>query len=337
MRSLKLILRRILLLVPVLFGVTLVAFVLTRVLPGTPIDRIAGPMANQEQRLALLKHYGLDRPLWQQYISYLGSLPRGDLGDSFTTSQPVAADIRAAFPATIELTTCAILLAIAVGIPLGVAGAVRQGTWIDHGTRVLSVIGISLPIFWLSLVLIYLFFYRWGLLPGPIGRISPRIASPPSVTGLLLVDSVLDRDWAALKDAAKHLVLPVAALAFAAVAPLARMTRASMLDVLDSTHIRATRALGIPWRTVVWRYALRNALLPVLTMIAIIYGVLLGGSVLVENIFSWPGMGRYAFNAINASDFPAVQGFLLYSTFAYLVIFLIVDILYILIDPRLQD
>jgi peptide/nickel transport system permease protein len=336
MRSLKLIGRRVALLVPVLFGVTLVSFVLTRVLPGSPIDQLAGPMATPEQRARLTEQYGLDRPLWEQYVTYMRNVATGDFGTSFTTSHPVARDLRAYFPATLELTTCAIVLATLVGVPLGVVGAVRRGSWIDHGTRVLAVVGVAVPVFWLSLVLIYLFFSRWHLLPGPIGRLGPRIPAPDEVTGLLLVDSLLDGNWTAFKSAARQLVLPVAALAVAAVAPLARMARSSMLEVLDSSHVRATRALGIPWRSVVWKYALKNALLPVLTMLAIVYGYLLGGSVLVENIFAWPGMGRYAYNAISGNDYPAVQGFILYATFTYLVIFLIVDVLYILLDPRIE-
>jgi peptide/nickel transport system permease protein len=337
MRSLRLIGRRVLLMVPVLFGVTLVSFLLTRVLPGSPIDQIAGPMATPEQRDSLIKQYGLDDPLWAQYVTYMRRVVTGNFGTSFTTSHAVARDLRAYFPATLELTTCAIALATLVGVPLGVVGAIRRGSWVDHATRVLAVVGVAVPVFWLSLVLIYLFFARWHVLPGPIGRLGPRVPAPDDVTGLLIVDSILDGNWRALQSAVSHLILPVAALAIAAVAPLARMARSSMLEVLDSTHIRATRALGIPWRSVVWKYALKNAMLPVLTMLAIVYGYLLGGSVLVENIFAWPGMGRYAYNAIRGNDYPAVQGFILYATFTYLVIFLLVDVLYILLDPRIQS
>ena len=325
-----------LLAVPVLLGVTLITFVLTRVLPGSPIDEIAGPMATTEQRHALLVQYGLDRPLWVQYAVYLGSLARGDLGGSFVTSRPVASDLAAFFPATMELTTWAIVLAVLVGMPLGVWGAVRQGSWIDHLTRLLSVAGVALPVFWVSLVLIYLCFYRWHLVPPPMGRLSPAIAPPRSVTGFLVIDAAIAGDWRACGDAARQLMLPVAVLAFAAVAPLARMTRASMLDVLGSAHTRATRSLGIPARSVVWTYAFRNAMLPVLTVIAIVYGFLLGGSVLVETLFAWPGMGRYAFNAISGNDYPAVQGFILYATGVYLAIFVLVDVLSALLDPRIE-
>jgi len=322
--------------VPVLLGVTLITFVLTRVLPGSPIDAIAGPMATPVQRQALLVQYGLDRPLWVQYVAYLGGLAHGDLGGSFVTSRPVASDLAAFFPATMELTTWAIIVAVLVGVPLGVWGAVRQGSWIDHLTRLLSVAGVALPVFWVSLVLIYLCFYRWHLVPPPMGRLSPAITPPPSVTGFLVIDATLSGDWRALSDAAGQLILPVAVLAFAAVAPLARMTRTSMLDVLGSAHTRATRALGIPPRSVVWTYAFRNAILPVLTMLAIVYGFLLGGSVLVETLFAWPGMGRYAFNAISGNDYPAVQGFILYATGVYLAIFVAVDVVSALLDPRIE-
>jgi peptide/nickel transport system permease protein len=313
-----------------------VTFILTRVLPGSPIDQIAGPMATSAQRQALAAKYGLDRPLWEQYAAYLRGLGRGDLGASFTTSHPVARDLRSFFPATMELTTAAIVVATLIGVPLGVWGAVRQGSWIDHLTRIVAVAGVALPIFWLSLVLIYLFFYKWHLLPAPIGRLSPRITPPQEITGLLLVDSLAAGNGTAFVDAARQLVLPVSALAFAAVAPLARIARTSMLDVLSSAHVRATLALGIPWRTVVWKYALKNAMLPVLTMLAIVYGFLLGGSVLVETLFAWPGLGRYAFTAISGNDYPAVQGFILYATIIYLVIFVIVDVLYAVLDPRVQ-
>jgi peptide/nickel transport system permease protein len=337
MRSLKLIARRLLLMIPVLFGVSIISFCLTRVLPGSPVDQIAGPMATEEVRAEVIRYYGLDQPLWRQYVTYLGNAVRGDFGTSFITSRSVATELGRYFPATLELTTCAILLATLIGIPLGIAGAVRKGSWIDHATRVIAVSGVSLPVFWLSLVLVYLFFYQWELLPGPIGRINPRLTPPETVTGLLLVDSVLDRNWTAFTSSLSQLVLPVIALAIGAVAPLARMARASMLDVLDSAHIRATRALGIPYASAVWKYALKNAMLPVLTMFAIVYGYLLGGSVLVENIFSWPGLGRYAYNAISANDYPAVQGFILYATLIYLLLFLIVDVLYILLDPRITS
>jgi len=316
--------------------VTLVTFVLTRVLPGSPIDQIASPMSTPAQRQALMKHYGLDRPLWEQYVTYIEGVGRGDLGVSFTTSHPVAQDLGRFFPATLELTTAAIVMATVIGVPLGVWGAVRQGSWIDHLVRFVAVVGVALPIFWLSLVLIYLLFYTWHLLPAPIGRLSPQIVPPRGITGLLLVDSLLDRDAGAFVDAARHLVLPVSVLAFAALAPLVRITRTSMLDVLSTPYVRAAQALGIPWRSVVWTYAFRNAMLPVLTMLAIVYGFLLGGSVLVETLFAWPGLGRYAFNAISGNDYPAVQGFILYATAIYLAIFVLVDVLYAALDPRVQ-
>lgn len=334
MHTSVLILRRILLMIPVLVGVSIVAFLLTRVLPGSPIDNIAGPMATPAIRAELTHYYGLDQPLWEQYFRYVGNVAQGNFGVSFTTSHSVASDLRAFLPATFELTTYAIILATVVGIPLGVLGAVRKGTIADHVARIVSVTGVSIPVFWLSLVLVYLLFYRWGLLPGPIGRLSTSVTPPKHVTGLLTVDSLLAGNWAAFGSACAHLVMPVVALAFGAVAPLARMTRSSMLDVMESGYIRASRAMGIPSSSIVWKYALKNALLPVLTMLAIVYGYLLGGSVLVENIFSWPGLGRYVFNAISGNDFPAVQAFILYATVTYLLIFLILDILYILLDPR---
>ena len=336
MRAIRIVLRRLLLVLPVLFGVTLVSFALTRVLPGDPIDQLVDPLATDEYRKAVAHFYGLDRPLWDQYLIYMQGLVRGDMGVSFVSGRSVATDLGGFFPATLELTTCATLIAALVGVPLGVFGALNRDSLIDHVTRVLSVLGVAVPIFWLSLVAIYLFYFRWQLAPAPLGQLDPSITPPPPITNLLLVDSLLTGNLEAFGSTVRQLVLPVSVLAIAALAPLARMSRASMLDVLDSAHVRASRALGIPEQSIIWKYALRNAVLPVITMLAIVYGFLLGGSVLVENIFAWPGLGRYAFNAIAATDYPAVQGFILYATVVYISVFLALDVLYGLLDPRIE-
>jgi peptide/nickel transport system permease protein len=335
-RPIRIVVRRLVLVLPVMFGVTLVSFALTRVIPGNPIDQLADPLSTPEYRESLARFYGLDRPLWEQYLIYLRGLLHGDLGVSFVSGHPVAQDLSGFFPATLELTTLATLLAAVVGVPLGVWGALRRDSLADHATRVLAVLGVAVPIFWLSLVALYLFYFQWRLVPAPLGQLSPSIEAPPTITNALLIDALLAGNLQAFVGALHQLLLPVSVLAIAALAPLARMTRASMLDVLDSTYIRASRALGIPERTIVWRYALRNAVLPVITMLAIVYGFLLGGSVLVENIFAWPGLGRYAFNAISATDYPAIQGFILYATVVYIGVFLILDVLYALLDPRIE-
>jgi ABC-type dipeptide/oligopeptide/nickel transport system permease component len=328
--------RRLVLLVPVLLGVTLISFALTRVIPGNPIDELISPLASPQERQRLISEHGLDKPITHQYVAYIRDLVHGDLGTSFTTSQPVLHDLTSRFSATFELTLYAMLVAILVGVPLGIAAAVWANRWVDHLSRLVSVSGIALPVFWTSLTLVYILFYRLHVLPAPFGRIDPSVDAPKHVTGLFTIDAVLTGRWAAWRSAAEALILPVGVLAFAVMAPIARITRSGMLEALESDYVRAARSLGLPARTVVLRHALRNALLPLITMIAVVYGYLLGGVVLVEEIFAWPGLGRYVFDAITSSDYPAVQGFILYATTIYVLLFLAVDLLYLMIDPRLR-
>jgi ABC-type dipeptide/oligopeptide/nickel transport system permease component len=330
------ILRRLVLLVPVLLGVTLVTFLLTHVIPGDPIDSLVSPQAGPEVRQALIERYGLDQPIFVQYVYYIRDVLNGDLGTSFSTSHSVLSDLSSRFAATFELTFYAMLLALVVGIPLGILSAVRSGRLIDHISRVIAVSGIALPVFWVSLMLLYLLYFRAHLLPAPYGRINPRIDPPTDITGLFTIDALVTGNWRALGSASGALLLPVCVLAFGVMAPIARITRSGMIEALDSDYVRAARSLGLSARTVVLRHAFRNALLPLLTMIAVLYGYLLGGVVLVENIFAWPGLGQYVFNAITSSDFPAVQGFILYATIIYVLLFLIVDVLFLAIDPRVR-
>jgi ABC-type dipeptide/oligopeptide/nickel transport system permease component len=328
--------RRLTLLVPVLLGVTLVTFALTRIIPGNPIDQLVSPLASPEQRQELIKQHGLDKPFYDQYVVYVKDLAHGDLGTSFVTSEPVLKDLSSRFTATFELTLYAMIVAVLVGVPLGIAAAVWRNSWVDHVARLLAVTGIALPVFWTGLMLLYLLFFRAHVLPAPYGRIDPVVTPPPTWTGLLTIDSLLSGHWAALRSSVEALILPVAVLAFAVMAPIARITRSGMLEAFESDYVRAARSLGLPARTVVLRHALRNALLPLITMIAVVYGYLLGGVVLVEQIFAWPGLGRYVFNAITSSDYPAVQGFILYATTIYVLLFLLVDVLYLVIDPRIR-
>jgi peptide/nickel transport system permease protein len=324
-------------LLPLLFGVTLIVFVLTRVvISGNPIDQIVPPMATAEMRQQLAERYGLTDPILVQYGKYMRNLLRGDMGVSFQSGLPVTDDLRKFFPATFELTTYAMLLAILVGVPLGILSAVKRDTWVDHLSRFLSVSGVSMPVFWFSLLLIYFFFFLWQLAPAPLGRINPRLTAPEPITGLLTIDSLLSGNWKALRSTVTILILPTLALAYGAMAPLARMARSGMLEALESQYIVATRALGLPWHSIVFRYALKNALLPVVTMIAVVYGFLLGGSVLVENIFAWPGLGRYAYNAIAGSDYTAIQGFVLYTTTMYVILFLLTDLVYRFLNPTIE-
>jgi peptide/nickel transport system permease protein len=328
--------RRLFLLVPVLLGVSLITFALTRIIPGNPIDRMISPLASPEVREQVAEEAGFNDPLLQQYVRYVRSVARGDLGDSFVTSQPVLSDLTSRFGATFELTTYAMLLAILLAVPLGIAAAVWRGTWVDHVSRILAVVGVAMPVFWVSLLAIYFFFYRLRWLAAPQGRISPTLAPPSHITGLYTIDALFTGNWTVLRSAVDSLIMPVAVLAFAAMAPLARMARSGMIEALDADYTRAARALGLPERSVVLRHALRNAMLPLLTMTVIVYGYLLGGVVLVENIFAWPGLGRYVFNAITSSDYPAVQGFILYATTVYVLLFLAVDVLYGVLDPRVR-
>ena len=328
--------RRLVLLIPVLLGVTIVTFTLTRIIPGNPIDLMVSPLASQETRDKIAENAGLNDPLWVQYFSYIEGVSRGDFGDSFVTNQPVLDDLTSRFMPTFELTLFAMLLAMLLAVPLGIASAVWQGTWIDHVSRLLAVFGVAMPVFWVSLVAIYVFFFVLHWLPAPQGRISVMIPPPDSITGLFSIDALLTGNWQAFKSSVQSILMPAAVLAFAAMAPLARMTRASMIEALEADYTRAARALGLSEWSIILRHALRNAILPVITMIAIVYGYLLGGVVLVENVFAWPGLGRYVYIAIASSDYPALQGFILYSTSVYVLLFLLVDILYVLLDPRVR-
>jgi ABC-type dipeptide/oligopeptide/nickel transport system permease component len=328
--------RRLLLLVPVLLGVTLVTFALTRIIPGNPIDELVSPLASPQQRQQLIHEHGLDQSISDQYFTYVRDLLHGDLGTSFTTSQPVLDDLTSRFAATFELTLYAMLVAVLVGVPLGIAAAVWSNRWVDHLSRIISVSGIALPVFWTSLTLLYILFFRLHVLPAPYGRIDPSLSPPTHLTGLWTIDAFFTGNWSAFRSTAEALILPVGVLAFAVMAPIARITRSGMLEALESDYVRAARSLGLPGRTVVFRHALRNALLPLITMIAVVYGYLLGGVVLVEEIFAWPGLGRYVFDAITSSDYPAVQGFILYATTIYVLLFLVVDLLYLAIDPRIR-
>ena len=328
--------RRILLLIPVLLGVTFVTFLLTHVIPGNPIAELLSPQASAAQRHALYVKYGLNNPIFVQYVDYIWQLLHGNLGTSFMTGHSVLSDLTSRFGATFELTFYAMLLALIVGVPLGILAAVRRGKVIDHLSRILSVAGIAFPVFWTSLMLLYLLYLKAHILPAPYGRISPLVQPPKDITGLYTIDSLLTGNWSALSSSVDQLILPVCVLAFGVMAPIARITRSGMIEALDSDYVRTARSLGLGSPKVTLGHAFRNALLPLITMTAVLYGYLLGGVVLVENIFAWPGLGQYVYNAITSSDYPAVQGFILYATTIYVLLFLAVDLLYLAIDPRVR-
>jgi ABC-type dipeptide/oligopeptide/nickel transport system permease component len=329
-------LRRVLLIVPVLLAALFLTFALTRIVPGNPIDRVAGPYVTEQRRAELKREANLDKPFYEQFALYLRDLVQGDMGTSYTTAQAVTKDLRERFPASFELVTYAMLVAVGLAVPLGIVSALKRDSWIDQLARGLSVAGVSLPIFWLGLILLYVFFYYLGWLPGPVGRTGRLTEVPDTTTGILTLDAVLNGDPRAFWDAVKALILPVATLAFVAMAPIARLTRSTMAEVLESDYVRTARSLGLPARRVVLHHALKNALIPILTTIAAVYGYALGGEVLVEIIFAWPGLGNYSYQAILNSDFPAIQGFVLVVTCFYMLVYLVLDLLTAMLDPRVK-
>jgi ABC-type dipeptide/oligopeptide/nickel transport system permease component len=327
--------RRVVLMIPVLLGVTLITFVLTRVMPGNPIDRITSVYVPAARIEELKREAGLGDPVYLQYAKYVGGLLHGDLGTSFMTGLPVATELVRRFPATFELTTYGMLLTVLIGTGMGMIAAVKRDGLLDQLVRVISVTGYSMPVFWLGLILAFIFFFKLGLAPAPLGRIDPGVAAPVKITGLYTVDSLLTGDWVAFVASTRALMLPVASLVLSSLAPIARITRSEMVEALDSEYVRTARSLGLPQSRVL-RYTLRNGLLPIMTMAASIYGYLLGGSVLIETIFAWPGMGQYAFNGIANNDYTVVQGYIVLVTFTYLVLYLVLDIAYSALDPRVQ-
>jgi len=331
---LRMILKRLAGALPNVIGVIIVTFLLTRALPGDPAAYFAGPAATREAIEQVRVTLGLDKSLPQQFAVYLKELAQGDLGNSLSTGQPVLKEIKARLPASLELTLCGLLLACSLAIPLGILAATRPGSWIDHLCRVLATAGVSLPTFFTGLLLAYVFYYLLGIAPAPLGRVDVSFSSPPTVTGLYLVDSLIARDLELFRACAAQLVLPAVTLALFVMAPLMRMTRASMLGVLSSDFIRTARASGLPRTKVLYAYAFRNALLPVVTTLGMVFSFLLGSNVLVEKVFAWPGIGSYVIEALVASDYAPVQGFVLTMALLYVALNLVIDILYGVIDPR---
>ena len=332
----KQILRRLSTAIPTLIGVVIVTFLLTRVLPGDTASYFAGPAATPQAIDEVRKKLGLDRSLPAQFVSYVQGLATGDLGSSLSTGQPVVKDIETRLPASAELTLAGLILALAIAIPLGILAAVRQGSWIDHLCRVIATAGVSLPVFFSGLLLVYVCYYHLGWAPAPLGRLDAFSSAPDTVTGFYLIDSLIARDFDTFRAAAAQLVLPATTLALFALAPIARMTRASMLEALASEFVRTAKASGLSPRTVIVTYAFRNALLPVVTTLGMVFSFLLGANVLVEKVFAWPGIGSYAVEALIKSDFAPVQGFVLAMAILYVMLNLLIDMLYGVIDPRVR-
>ena len=322
--------------VPSLIGVVIVTFMLTRLLPGDPAAYFAGLAASPQAIAEIRTKLGLDKSLLEQFVAYVGDLLTGNLGTSLGTGQPVVAEIAMRLPASAELTLLALLISAGIAIPLGVLAAVRQGSWIDQLCRVTTTAGVSLPVFFTGLLFSYLFYYLLQIAPAPTGRLDVFISPPTHITGFYLLDSLLTGNGEAFRGSLGQLALPAATMAIFSLAPLARMTRASMLAVLSSDFIRTARASGLAPRTVIVTYAFRNAMLPVITTLGMVFSFLLGANVLVETVFAWPGIGLYAVNALITSDYAPVQGFVLTMAVLYVALNLAIDILYGIVDPRLR-
>ncbi|HET8999646.1 MAG TPA: ABC transporter permease [bacterium] len=329
--------RRVLVLPLMLVGITLLSFVLSHAVPADPISANLGEQAaaNPAAVAAFRQRWGLDRPLPQQYVVYLAHLARGDMGVSISTHQPVAIDLRQHLPATIELAVAAMLLSLTLGIPLGIVSAVRRDSVIDQISRGGSLVGVSMPVFWLGLVALLIFYARLGWVPSP-GQLSPRLPRPPFVTGFIILDALLAGQGDTARDAIAHLALPALVLGSYSVGVITRMMRGSMLDVLGEDYVRTARAKGLPRVIVTLRHAARNALLPVLTVIGLSFGGLLSGAVVTESVFAWPGLGSYAFRSATSLDFPAIMGVGVIVASVYVLVNLLVDVAYAMVDPRIR-
>jgi peptide/nickel transport system permease protein len=332
---LRFLIRRVLLLLFVVWGISLVTFVLARLVPSDPARLIAGPRAGPEA-VAVVRHdYGLDRPVPEQYLRYIGGLLRGDLGRSFSSKRPVADDLRAFLPATIELGTASLLLALLVGVPVGIIAAVRRNSGVDYAGRGLAILGLSLPPFWIGLMAQLVFYSGLTLLPVG-GRLSQDVAAPATITGMYTIDSLVTGHGRTFVDALRHLILPTVVLSFGTMAVFVRLVRTVLLEVLAQDYVRTARAKGLAERAVVIGHALRNAMLPVLTIGALQLGLLLSGVLLIESIFSWPGIGRYTAQAIVSSDYNGIMGVTIVLAVIYLLINTVVDLLYVWLDPRIK-
>ena len=331
---LRFVVRRLLLLIPILLGLSILVFLWIRALPGSPATALLGERATAEQIPAINEQYGLNDPIWEQYWAYLKQLASFDFGDSLITRRPVADEFLERFPATIELAVGAMIFSILVGIPLGFLAAKRYGSFFDHFSLFASLLGISIPIFVLAIILKYIFAVRLGWLP-TVGRISVLI-DLEHPTNFYILDAILTRNWEALWDAIQHLILPAIALGTIPLAIIARITRASVLDVQNEDYVRTARAKGVAPRTVDGRHILRNAMLPIATIIGLQTGLLLSGAVLTETVFAWPGIGSWLVGAIEFRDYAVLQGGILFIAVVFVLVNLLVDLSYGLLNPRIR-
>jgi peptide/nickel transport system permease protein len=331
---LRYVVRRLLLLIPIMFGVSILIFFWIRLLPGGPAEALLGERATPELVAAYRERYGLDEPIYKQYIKYVRATVSGDFGVSVASHRQVTDEIKQRFPATMELAIGAMLFATMIGVPLGFLAAKRYGSVFDHASLFVSLIGISIPVFFLAIILKYIFSVRLGWLPS-VGRVSVTTEAEHP-TNFYILDAIITRDWSTLWDCIKHLILPAIALGSIPLAIVARITRASTLDVQSEDYVRTARAKGLPPRVVDSRHVFRNALLPISTIIGLQVGLLLSGAVLTETVFAWPGMGSWLRDAIFTRDYPVLQGGILFLALVFVIVNLIVDISYAFINPRIR-
>ncbi|BBJ28448.1 ABC transporter permease [Athalassotoga saccharophila] len=329
------ILKRSLLMLLVMFGVLAIVFAIVHVIPADPVGALLGGNAPPDVVERMKEQLGLNKPLFDQFVDYVWGVIHGNLGNSIQSGRQVIQDIAEYFPVTLQLAIASIIISIFLGIFLGIFSAIYRNRWIDHFSRIFSILGVSMPVFWTGLILLLVFYYILGWLPGT-GQLSLFVIPPEKITGMILVDSLLDGNWEAFWDGLRHLILPATVLGYAATASIARITRASMLDVLNQDYIRTAKAKGMPKRIVIYRHALKNALIPVITIIGLTFGGLLEGAVLTETVFGLPGLGRYIVNALLVLDYPAIMGGTLFIALVYSLVNLSVDLIYAVIDPRMR-
>ena len=328
--------RRLLGLIPVLFGISILVFSFVRAIPGDPARVMLGERATEEAVLQIRKDMGLDRPITEQYLKYMGGLFKGDLGTSIFSQIPVADDMKRRFPATLELSLAAMLFALLVGVPLGILAAVRRNSSVDNIAMAIALIGVSMPVFWLGMIMKYIFSISTKIFP-PSARMDDILSfSFVPITNMLVLDGILRLNPAIVWDAMLHLVMPAVALGTIPMAIIARMTRSSMVEVLSQDYVRTARAKGLVQRSVIWKHALRNAMLPVITVVGLSFGGLLSGAVLTESIFAWSGIGSWIYEGISQRDYPVIQSGVLLVSFVFVMVNLMVDMSYALFDPRIQ-
>lgn len=334
-RTLRLILMRLLMALPILIGVVIVTFVLIRALPGDPaIIYASGPNTGEKEIEAVREAMGLNKSIPEQFFLYLGDLASFNFGNSMVTGQPVTRDFAERLPATIELAVFAFVFALGLALPLGVLSAVYRDSWIDQIVRVVTSVSAAMPGFFFGLILIYVFYYQLGVASEPIGRLSGWSIAPPTVTGFLTIDSIIDGDIGLFWEAMGKMLLPAASMAIFAIAPLMRMMRSGMIDALDSDYIRAARAYGVSERRILAQYALPNAMLPVLATMGMALSTMLGANIMIEKLFAWPGIGSYSINALMGVDYAPVQAFILIVACMFVILTMVIDIISAAIDPR---